>query len=388
MAASSRRSRRRRTAGGCRAAPAVCSDGCAAGPSASRQPPPRPPGPWRCRGRATPAPPPAGPDRARHPVRSTGPSPPCGPRHLGDRAAARPQMRGDIFRRHPQGRGRRVGDSELGGKGGADQCGNRRGVPRLHRAQRKGRLPERHRGTVARTANDAYVGAMSDTPAFLDSGRPPVPDIVVPRGVTPFFLPRRPVRGRLVRLGPLAHALLTRHPNHPAVTRLAGPVAGAGGGAVHGAEVPRLVQPAGEGRRTGDDAARRLHRYRRAAWLCPRRTGQARGAAAGRSLAGGRSASRQRLPGVHRRSGAGPEPPPGHRDDRGRQSGRNGAALLPHQRAAALLRAPRVRGNPRTAGAPGRWFWRRSPAPAASTPSWTTTRRRKAGAPRPRWPPP
>jgi molecular chaperone Hsp33 len=65
-------------------------------------------------------------------------------------------------------------------------------------------------------------GAMSDPPAFLDSGRPPVPDIVVPRGVTPFFLPRRPVRGRLVRLGPLAHALLTRHPNHPAVTRLSG----------------------------------------------------------------------------------------------------------------------------------------------------------------------
>jgi molecular chaperone Hsp33 len=83
-------------------------------------------------------------------------------------------------------------------------------------------LLERHRGTVARTADDAYVWAMSDTPAFLDGGRPPVPDIVVPRGVTPFFLPRRPVRGRLVRLGPLAHALLTRHPNHPAVTRLSG----------------------------------------------------------------------------------------------------------------------------------------------------------------------
>jgi molecular chaperone Hsp33 len=63
---------------------------------------------------------------------------------------------------------------------------------------------------------------MSETPAFLDCGRPAVPDIVVPRGVTPFFLPRRPVRGRLVRLGPLADALLTRHENHPAVTRLAG----------------------------------------------------------------------------------------------------------------------------------------------------------------------
>jgi molecular chaperone Hsp33 len=63
---------------------------------------------------------------------------------------------------------------------------------------------------------------MSATPAFLDGGRPPVPDIVVPRGVVPFFLPNRPVRGRLVRLGPLADALLTRHDNNPIVTRLAG----------------------------------------------------------------------------------------------------------------------------------------------------------------------
>ncbi|HVY16910.1 MAG TPA: Hsp33 family molecular chaperone HslO [Rhodopila sp.] len=63
---------------------------------------------------------------------------------------------------------------------------------------------------------------MSDTPAFLDSGRPPVPDLVEPRAVLPFFLPKRPVRGRLVRLGPLADALLTRHDHHPAVTRLTG----------------------------------------------------------------------------------------------------------------------------------------------------------------------
>ena len=63
---------------------------------------------------------------------------------------------------------------------------------------------------------------MIDTPAFLDSERPPVPDIVVPRGVTPFHLPGRPVRGRLVRLGVLADALLTRHENHPAVTTLSG----------------------------------------------------------------------------------------------------------------------------------------------------------------------
>jgi len=63
---------------------------------------------------------------------------------------------------------------------------------------------------------------MTDTPAFLDAGRPAVPDLVVPHGVTPFHLPRRPVRGRLVRLGPLADALLTRHDRHAVVTRLCG----------------------------------------------------------------------------------------------------------------------------------------------------------------------
>jgi len=63
---------------------------------------------------------------------------------------------------------------------------------------------------------------MVETPAFLDTSRPDVPDIVVPRGVTPFFLPSRPVRGRLVRLGPLADALLSRHDKPPVVQRLAG----------------------------------------------------------------------------------------------------------------------------------------------------------------------
>jgi len=63
---------------------------------------------------------------------------------------------------------------------------------------------------------------MPTTPAFLDSERPDVPDIVVPRGLIPFHLSQRPVRGRLIRLGPLADALLTRHDNHPVVTRLAG----------------------------------------------------------------------------------------------------------------------------------------------------------------------
>ncbi|HEY5300964.1 MAG TPA: Hsp33 family molecular chaperone HslO, partial [Acetobacteraceae bacterium] len=39
---------------------------------------------------------------------------------------------------------------------------------------------------------------MQETPVFLDLNRPPVPDIVVARGITPFYLPNRPVRGRLV----------------------------------------------------------------------------------------------------------------------------------------------------------------------------------------------
>jgi molecular chaperone Hsp33 len=63
---------------------------------------------------------------------------------------------------------------------------------------------------------------MDDRPPFLDTARPDVPDLVVPRGVTPFYLPRRPVRGRLVRLGPLADALLTRHHHDDIVTALVG----------------------------------------------------------------------------------------------------------------------------------------------------------------------
>ncbi len=64
--------------------------------------------------------------------------------------------------------------------------------------------------------------APSATPAFLNHDRPPVPDIVVPRGVQPFRLQEKPVRGRLVRLGPLADALLTRHAQPPQVLRLMG----------------------------------------------------------------------------------------------------------------------------------------------------------------------
>ena len=63
---------------------------------------------------------------------------------------------------------------------------------------------------------------MTATPTILDTNRPDVPDIVVTSGITPFHLPSRPVRGRLVRLGALAEALLGRHRNAPSVTRLAG----------------------------------------------------------------------------------------------------------------------------------------------------------------------
>ncbi len=52
---------------------------------------------------------------------------------------------------------------------------------------------------------------MVETPVFLDTDRPDVPNLVVPGGVVPFYLPGHSVRGRLVRLGPLADALLTRH---------------------------------------------------------------------------------------------------------------------------------------------------------------------------------
>jgi molecular chaperone Hsp33 len=63
---------------------------------------------------------------------------------------------------------------------------------------------------------------MTDLPAFLDKSRPGVPDLAVPRGVLPFYLPNRPVRGRLVRLGPLAATLLSRHEHAPPVKALLG----------------------------------------------------------------------------------------------------------------------------------------------------------------------
>jgi len=63
---------------------------------------------------------------------------------------------------------------------------------------------------------------MAGTPDFLDHHRPQVPDLVVPRGVTNFYLQDRAVRGRLVRLGPLADALLNRHDNPDEIKRLTG----------------------------------------------------------------------------------------------------------------------------------------------------------------------
>ena len=62
----------------------------------------------------------------------------------------------------------------------------------------------------------------SALPDFLNHDRPPVPDLVVPRGVLPFHLEGRPVRGRLVRLGPLANALIGRHDLPEAVAALLG----------------------------------------------------------------------------------------------------------------------------------------------------------------------
>ena len=59
-------------------------------------------------------------------------------------------------------------------------------------------------------------------PDFLNHDRPDVPNLVVAEGVSPFHLSRKPVRGRLVRLGPLAEALLGRHDYPPPVTRMLG----------------------------------------------------------------------------------------------------------------------------------------------------------------------
>lgn len=63
---------------------------------------------------------------------------------------------------------------------------------------------------------------MIETPAFLDTSRPDVPNLVVAKGVTPFYLHGSPVRGRLIRLGDLADVLLSRHNAPAAALQLAG----------------------------------------------------------------------------------------------------------------------------------------------------------------------
>ncbi len=141
---------------------------------------------------------------------------------LGHRATMLGEMSGDLRPAHPERRGWRIEPHRLGGEGDPDQAGHGLGVGGPHWPQARRGQTRSHVPTIARSAMRAYVGPMPATPAFLDSDRPAVPNIVVPRGVTPFFLPRRPVRGRLVRLGPLAEALLTRHANPDAVTRLTG----------------------------------------------------------------------------------------------------------------------------------------------------------------------
>ena len=133
--------------------------------------------------------------------------------------AAAPEVGQHIGLAQSQSRGGRIDRRRLQRKSVPHQRGDNGGVRLSHWSQTHGFV---HTATVASGAPAAYVAAMSETPAFLDLGRPPVPNLVVPRGVTSFFLPQRPVRGRLVRLGPLADALLTRHDNHPTVTTLAG----------------------------------------------------------------------------------------------------------------------------------------------------------------------
>lgn len=68
----------------------------------------------------------------------------------------------------------------------------------------------------------SQIPEQADGQMFNAFGRPPVPDLVVPRAILPFHLDARPVRGRLVRLGPLADALLSQHDYQPAIAQLSG----------------------------------------------------------------------------------------------------------------------------------------------------------------------
>lgn len=75
---------------------------------------------------------------------------------------------------------------------------------------------------VQRGTGRAICRCVSTEPDFLNHDRPDVPNLVVAEGVSPFHLARKPVRGRLIRLGPLAEALLPRHGYPEPVTRLLG----------------------------------------------------------------------------------------------------------------------------------------------------------------------
>ena len=92
---------------------------------------------------------------------------------------------------------------------------------------RGARAPSWGRGLSVRL-RAYYLGRVQDvtrpseTPDFLNHDRPPVPDMVVPRAIMPFHLDGRPVRGRLVRLGHLADALIARHELPEDVSRLLG----------------------------------------------------------------------------------------------------------------------------------------------------------------------
>ncbi len=55
-----------------------------------------------------------------------------------------------------------------------------------------------------------------------DHAENPVPDLTVPNAVRPFYLEGAPARGQLVRLGPLADAVLSRHAMPTPVTALLG----------------------------------------------------------------------------------------------------------------------------------------------------------------------
>ena len=136
---------------------------------------------------------------------------------LRHRAAARLKLGHDAFGSFAQRGWKGIDVGRQRREGLADHVGHARRVLDARRPY----SPD-HGGMVAARGPRAYLAAMAETPAFLDTGRPAVPDIVVPRAVTPFHLHRRPVRGRLIRLGALADALLTRHDNHPVVTGLAG----------------------------------------------------------------------------------------------------------------------------------------------------------------------